>query len=109
MQTRSFRFKIALFNSIGYFTAIESAYVLDGHLPTHVRYGAREYPHILLWFMILPVIFLISYFAPSLWQRYTVSRAITLVGSSLPLLLFGLCASFSFRRKGRTSASWLPP
>jgi hypothetical protein len=96
MQPRSFRIKIALFNLIGYCTAVASAYLLDGNLPTHIKYGAREYPHISIWFMISPVVFLTSYLILSLWQGHAARRGITLVGSSLPLLLFGLCASLSF-------------
>jgi len=99
MLPRTFRFWIAIINSVGYCTAIYFAWHLDPLLPSHVD-GPRSHPHALWWLVVALFVFPATYFllSPRLYRasnrwKFTAS-CWKFTASWLPLFMFGACASF---------------
>jgi len=95
MQPPKFRIKIAVFNFVGYCTAVGLATVIDPLLKSHVHYPDRNYPHAWIWLLISPLVPLLTYCLLSLRPHHA-PKAMMLAGSSLPLVLAGVFACFGF-------------
>jgi hypothetical protein len=88
-----FRLKIAFFTAIGSYSGILTALVLDHRLTTHVRFHEpRYYSHRWLWFMLPALVPLTTYFL----LKYLRGKVWILLGSFLPLFVFGAVASLLF-------------
>jgi hypothetical protein len=93
MKDRWFRQKIAFFNAIGSYSGILTAYILDHRLTTHVRFPQpRYYPNAWIWLLLSALVPLSTFF---LLGRLR-GKVALLLGSFLPLALFGVATSFSF-------------
>ena len=92
MLDRFFSLRIALFSGIGYCSAIAGPLWIDGKLISHVRYGARHYPHGWVWWLFTPLAVVLPYFG----LRYCTSQASLYLAAAAPLLLMTATASISF-------------